>query len=182
MAKCMKCGKSTLVKGHVKLSDGAICTPCFLSLGFKIRDAATSSQYKYDDIKDGLEAMRHRSILETAERADKAEAYELGITIKMIRQLDQAGATDPERRLLGAICAVLEDEGRDTDAIDVALGDNGSLLLMIDGVVFVRYKSDAGVKWIAFENEGGDKIRITGPARINAMADRVVQAYDSATV
>ena len=53
MAKCMKCGKSTLVKGHVKLADGAICTPCFRSLGFKLGDVTTSSQYRYDDIKDG---------------------------------------------------------------------------------------------------------------------------------
>ena len=124
--------------------------------------------------------MIQRRILETAARADRSEAEDLGITVKMVRQLDKAGATDPERRILGAICAVLADESRDIDVIDVALGDNGSLLLMIDGVVFIRYKSDAGVKWIAFENEGGEKIRITGPARINAMADRVVEAYDSA--
>ena len=124
--------------------------------------------------------MIQRRILETAARADRSEAEDLGITIKLVRQLDKAGATDPERRILGAICAVLADESRDIDVIDVALGDNGSLLLMIDGVVFIRYKSDAGVKWIAFENEGGEKIRITGPARINAMADRVVEAYDSA--
>ena len=180
MAKCMKCGKSTLVKGHVKLADGAICTPCFRSLGFKLGDVTTSSQYKYDDIKDGHDAMIQRRILETAARADRSEAEDLGITIKLVRQLDKAGATDPERRILGAICAVLADESRDIDVIDVALGDNGSLLLMIDGVVFIRYKSDAGVKWIAFENEGGEKIRITGPARINAMADRIVEAYDSA--
>ena len=180
MAKCLKCGKSTLIKGHVKLADGAICTPCFLSLGFKLGDVTTSSQYKYDDIKDGLEEMRNRRLAATIARTNQAEADKIGVNVKMIKQLDKAGATDPERRLLGAICSVLEDEGRDTDVIDVALGDNGSLLLMIDGVVFIRYKSDAGVKWIDFENEGGEKIRITGPARINAMADRVVQAYDSA--
>lgn len=180
MAKCIRCGKSTLVKGHVKLADCAICTPCFKSLGFKLTDTATASMYKYDEIKDGHDAMIQRRIIETAARADKAEADKLGLNIKLIKQLDNAGATDPERRILGAICAVLEDESRDTDVIDVALGDNGSLLLMIDGVVFIRYKSDAGVKWIAFENEGGEKVRITGPARINAMADRVVEAYDSA--
>lgn len=180
MAKCMKCGKSTLVKGHVKLADGAICTPCFRSLGFKLGDVTTSSQYRYDDIKDGVEAMRQRRILETAARADMSEAEDLGITIKMVRQLDKAGATDPERRILGAICAVLADESRDIDVIDVALGDNGSLLLMIDGVVFIRYKADSGVKWIIFENESPEKIRIQGAGRINSFAPRIAQAYDSA--
>lgn len=180
MAKCIKCGKSTLIKGHVKLADATICTPCFLSLGFKLGDVTLSSTYKYDDIKDGLDAYRQRRILQSVAEADKAEADKFGLNLKLVRQLDDAGATDPERRLLGAICAVLADEGRDTDVIDISLGDNGSLLLMIDGVVFIRYKSDAGVKWIAFENEGGEKVRITGPARINAMADRIVQAYDTA--
>ena len=180
MAKCMKCGKSTLVKGHVKLADGAICTPCFMKLGFKLGDVTTSSLYKYDDIKDGKDMMQRRRLSETIDRADQEEAEKFGLNLKLVRQLDKAGATDPERRILGAICAVLADEGRDTDAIDAAPGNNGSLLLMIGGTVFIRYKSDEGVKWIALENEGGEKIRISGPGRINSMASRIVQAYDSA--
>lgn len=50
MAKCMRCGKSTLVRGHVILKDGAICTPCFKELGYKILDAATSRQYTYAEL------------------------------------------------------------------------------------------------------------------------------------
>lgn len=179
MAKCVRCGKSTLVKGHVKLADAAICTPCFLSLGFKLGDVTTSSTYRYDDIKDGREEMANRRFAETIRKANEAEAEKFGVNAEMIRQLNKAGATDPEKRLLGAICAVLTDEGRDTDVIDAALGDNGSLLLMIDGTVFIEYKSDEGVKWIRFDNEGEEKIRISGPARINALASRVVAAYDS---
>ena len=70
MAKCMMCGKSTLVKGHVKLADGAICTPCFLKLGFKLSDTATSSTYKYDDIKDGKDAMYKKKVAEAAVEYD----------------------------------------------------------------------------------------------------------------
>ena len=53
MAKCIRCGKSTIVRGHVKLEDAAICTPCWKSLGFKITETAGASVYRYEDIKDG---------------------------------------------------------------------------------------------------------------------------------
>lgn len=179
MAKCMMCGKSTLIKGHVKLADGAICTPCFLKLGFKLSDATTSSLYKYDDIKEGKDVMYRKRAAESALKADYEEANKIGLALKHYRQLENAGATDMEKKILAAICAVLYDEGRDFEIIDVALGDNGSLLLMLDGTVFVEYKADSGVKWIRFDNEGQEKIRIGGAARMNALASRIVAAYDS---
>ena len=57
MAKCIRCGKSTIVRGHVKLRDAAICTPCFKQLGFKLTETAGASAYTYDEIKDGKDAM-----------------------------------------------------------------------------------------------------------------------------
>lgn len=57
MAKCLRCGKSTIVRGHVALSDGAVCTPCFKKLGFKLADTAGSGAYCYDDIKDGKDML-----------------------------------------------------------------------------------------------------------------------------
>lgn len=64
MAKCIRCGKSTLARGHVKLSDGIICTPCFKKLGFKILEAGPAQAYTYDLIKDGKENIeRNRAIL-----------------------------------------------------------------------------------------------------------------------
>lgn len=62
MAKCMRCGKNTIVRGHVKLADGAVCTPCFKSLGFKLTDTAGAAAYHYDDIKDGKDAMYAKRI------------------------------------------------------------------------------------------------------------------------
>lgn len=53
MAKCLHCGKNTLIRGHVSLFEGAVCTPCFKKLGFKLTDTAGASSYYYDDIKDG---------------------------------------------------------------------------------------------------------------------------------
>lgn len=177
MAKCMKCGKSFFGRIKIKLADAEICSKCYDELGFDHKTGLyIGSTYKWNDIKDGYDVMRDR---ENAKRLAK-NAAEVGLIPKHYKQLNDAGATDPEIRILSAISALLSDEKRDVDVIDVALGDNGSLLLMIDGVVFIEYKSDSGVKWIRFENEGEEKIRITGPARINAMASRVVVAYDSA--
>lgn len=69
MAKCIKCGKSTLVRGHVKLADGAICTPCFKSLGFKLTETAAAAYYKYDQIKDGKDAFYKKKAAEAFERS-----------------------------------------------------------------------------------------------------------------
>jgi len=177
MSKCIRCGKSFLTRGKIKLADAEICYKCFDELGFDHKTGIyTGSLHKWEEIKDGADVMNQRKW--DAEATKKAEA--IGLNLKLYRQINRAEATDPEIRLLSAICSVLADEGRDIDAIDVALGDNGSLLLMIDGVVFIEYKSDSGVKWIRFNNEGEDKIRITGPAKINALASRVVAAYDAA--
>lgn len=57
MAKCIKCGKSTLIRGHIGLSDGALCTPCYRELGFKVTEAALAKSYTYDQIKNGKSAL-----------------------------------------------------------------------------------------------------------------------------
>lgn len=184
MAKCIRCGKSGMGVLHqaIKLKDkNMICFKCYKELGGEPwKDITTAPlTYSYEDIKYGFQAMRNQNLSNLITRTNMEEAEQFGITLKFVKQLNIAGATDSEKRLLGAICAVLADEGRDIDVIDVTLGDNGSLLLMVDGVVFIEFKSDEGVKWIRFDNEGQNKVRIAGPARINAMAGRVVAAYDS---
>jgi len=56
MAKCIRCGKSTALRGHVKLSDADLCLVCFKDLGFERNDALISTIYKYDEIKNGKDA------------------------------------------------------------------------------------------------------------------------------
>lgn len=58
MAKCLRCGKNTIIRGHVALSDGAVCTPCFKKLGFKLTETAGASSYYYDDIKEGKDMLQ----------------------------------------------------------------------------------------------------------------------------
>lgn len=182
MKKCIRCGASFLTHMKITLKDAYICGKCSKELGFDKDFFLASSQYTYDQIKDGREALVNRQIQERIDQADSDEAFKLGITVKQLRQLEAAGPTSMETKIFVMICALLRDEDRDPDLIDVALGDNGSLLLMVDGVIFIRYKADSGVKWIVFENESEEKIRISGAARLNSYAPRIAQAYDSATM
>ena len=72
MAKCIRCGKSTLMRGHVTLADATICTPCFKGLGFKITaDAPLASSWTYGDIKDGKENLERNRYI----RAKKHEEW-----------------------------------------------------------------------------------------------------------
>lgn len=75
MAKCIRCGKSTLIRGHVKLFDAAICTPCFISLGFKLTDTAGAYLYSYDEIKDGKDKVSRNIARAKAEQNRRAEVW-----------------------------------------------------------------------------------------------------------
>ena len=66
MAKCMKCGKSTLIRGHVSLADGAICTPCYKALGFKITEAYLMKFKTYNEIAAGKDAMSQIKIVDSS--------------------------------------------------------------------------------------------------------------------
>ena len=177
--KCVRCGGSFFTRGRIRLADADICFKCFDELGFDHKTGIyTGKTYKWDEIKDGFDAMMAREHQEKKE----IEAEERGLTVKQLKQLGDAEATEMETKILAVICALLDDEGRDPDVIEAALGTNGSLLLMIDGTVFIEYKAEPNVKWICFCNEGEEKIRIAGPGRMNAFAPRIVQAYDSVPV
>lgn len=93
MAKCIRCGKSTLVRGHVKLEDGAICTPCWKKLGFKITETASASIYRYEDIKDGkdhvYEAMQRRKAKHQQWLEDHPDAASFFETLEELQEPDE---------------------------------------------------------------------------------------------
>ena len=180
MAKCINCGKNTLVRGHVKLADAAICTPCFKSLGFKLSDVTLASMYRYEDIKDGKDAYYSKQSKERSDRYNAELAEKYRISTKHYKQLDAAGSTDNEIKIFAAICAVLEDEGYDTTNLNVTLADDNSLFVLVGDAIMLQYKSEPDVKWIRFLNESNEKIRIGGSRIINSMAPRIVEAYRSA--
>ena len=185
MSKCVRCGRSGMGVLHqaLKLNDGGrICFRCYRELGGDpFRDLGTSHiLYSWDDIREGFGALSDRRMADLIRRTNESEAARFSLDTGIYRQLETAAATDPEKRLVSAVCAVLSDEGCDLSSLAVAPGENGSLLVMVDGVVMLQLKSDSGVKWIMLPHESGEKIRISGPARINAMAPRILQAYRAA--
>ena len=185
MAKCIRCGRSGMGVLHqaIKLKDkNLICFKCYKELGFEPwKDMTTAPlMYTWDDIKDGKEEMEGRRLGDLIMRTSQAEAAKYNLSVRHYKELEAAGASTSEMRIMSAICAVLDDEGCDPDALEISLGPNNSLMVMIDGVVVVQYRSDKDVKWLMLPNESEEKIRITGPAKINTLASRIVQAYRAA--
>lgn len=171
MSKCVRCGNSFLMRRKVTLKDALICGKCYNELGFD--NYLISDTYRWDDIKDGYDAYRDRE----NQKYWIKEAEKRGLTLPHYRQLFSLGATDMEVKIFASIYAQLNDEGKDADAIEISSGDNGSVNLSVNGEIFISYKADGGVKWIAFEN--GEKIRIGGAGRMNSLSPRIIQAFDS---
>lgn len=171
MAKCKRCGRTPLL-GLFKLADAHICKRCLEELGFADKiDKYTASLYKWDDVKNGIRAYWDRQNAKTA--------ASMGLTLKHYKQLNAAMATDLETKLFSAMCAIWEDERCDVSRLDVAPGDNGSLLVLLDGTVVLEYKGEPQVRWILFP-DSPDKVRIGNSARINSLAKRVTAAYKAA--
>lgn len=170
MAKCKNCGKSMLL-GRIKLADAEICKDCIRALGFDgMVDGVVGSLYKWEDVKDGVQAYWDRQSAKTA--------ASMGLLLKHYRQLNAAGSTELEDKLFAAMCAIWKDERCDVSRLDISPGDGGSLLVLLDGVVVLEFKGEPDVKWILLP-DSPDKIYI-GSARITRLAKRIVDAYRSA--
>lgn len=182
MSKCVRCGSSFLGRRKVKLKDADICGKCLKELGFDKHFFYVSNLYSFDKIKDGYETYFNNELNRISYDICVEESKKLGVTPEQYSYLRDIDATNMEKKIFATIYALLEDEGRDADDVGIGLGDNGSVRLMLNGEVFIRYKAADSVKWITFENESPEKIRISGAARLNSFADRIVQAYDSAAL
>lgn len=177
MAKCIRCGKSTLVRGHVKLADAAICTPCWKSLGFKLTETASSDSYRYDDIKDGRDAYDQRRWAASQAKFNEAESERLGLYYADYDTLDALDCSDNEMRTVERICALLEDEDCKTRRISYEREPGAPLSAYIGDKKLFELKYTKDVKWIRIgDNE--DKHRITGPAGINKLVDKLIEAYN----
>lgn len=171
MAKCKNCGKSMLL-GRIKLADAEICPTCIEALGFGDRISnQNGSLYRWDDVKDGIQAYWDRQNAKTA--------ASMGLTLKHYKQLLAAAATDLEEKLFSAMCAIWKDEGCRVSRLDIAPGGNGSLLVLLDGTVVLQYKGERQVRWILFPDDP-DKVRIGNSGRINSLAKRITAAYRAA--
>ena len=171
MAKCERCGKAALL-GLVKIADAHVCKRCLEELGFADKiSATTASLYKWEDVKDGVQAYWDRQSAKTA--------ASMGLLLKHYKQLNAAGSTELEDKLFAAMCAIWKDERCDVSRLDISPGDGGSLLVLLDGVVVLEFKGERQVRWILFP-DSPDKVRIGSSARINSLGNRIVAAYRSA--
>lgn len=176
--KCEKCGRGVgLVRRGMRFSDGkSVCFDCARILGFKPEKDWKMSiyLYSYEEIKDGLDVYNQRRW----DAESRRESSEMGLMYEHYKELNSATATDLEKKLFSAMCAIWDDEGCDISQLTIAPGDHGSLLVLKDDVVILQFKGEKQVRWILFP-DSPEKVRIGNSARINSLANRLIAAYHS---
>ena len=177
MAKCIRCGKSTLVRGHIKLKDADLCTPCFKELGFERSDYLIANMYSYNDIKDGRSAYNARKSRERAERERQERSEQLGLHFSDYALLKDLGCSDNEVKAVERVCALLDDESCNPNVITYEREPGRPLTAFIGDGTFYQLRYTNEIKWIKI-GDSEDKIRITGPAGINKSVNKLVDAYE----
>lgn len=181
MAKCIRCGRSTLLHGHVKLKDAAICTPCYKALGFEVKlgstDLLLSSSYSWDEIKDGKDEYNRRYWAKRNAEFAQSESERLGLYYVDYQTLYDLDCIDNEMKTVERACALLEDEGCRTKKISYEREPGEPLNAFLGDELLYQLKYTKDVKWIRIGPDG-DKIRISGPAGINKTVGKLVDRYN----
>lgn len=177
MAICERCGRSNLkwLSGGIKFKDKKyICVRCLKELGREhpLRDASSLALHTSEDILHP-EIRWERERLEAVHR----RAARLEISPAQYEYLEKSGATDFEMNFFSRLCAILEDEGCDSEPLVVTFGGHGSLLVFLGEVVLLEYKGEPQIKWILLPDDPGNKIRFGQLSKLNALADRIVKIY-----
>lgn len=163
MAKCMKCGKSTLVRGHVSLKDGAICTPCFRELGYKLTDATTSKLYTYSEL---IECKQPAPAVKIANYGQK-------------RELD---CTDQEREIFDIIRSVCDDDNLESDYIKLMRKSDSYVSVVMPSsqgygeMDLARIKYTDRAKWIKIGPDF-EKIALHDTEDVTKYAEKLCEAY-----
>lgn len=162
MAKCMKCGKSTLIRGHVGLKDGAICTPCFRELGYKITDATTSKLYTYAEIVERNQSTPSVKIANYGQE----------------RNLD---CTEEEREIYDIIRSVCDDNNFESDNLRLTRKSDSYVSVVMDSkecgpMDVARIKYTPRAKWIKL-CPGFEKRPLSSPEDVASMQEDVWAAY-----
>lgn len=182
MAKCIRCGKSTMIRGHVKLGDAAICTPCYKELGFdtshKSSDIHFSYLYKWDDIKDGKAEYDRRSWAKLNEDFNRSGSERLGLRFSDYGLLYDLECSDNEIKTIERVCLVLDDEGCNPRKLSYEREPGFPLSAFVGDELLYQLKYTKEIKWIKIAPDLENKIRITGPAGINKLAGRLAAAYN----
>ena len=181
MAKCIRCGKSTLMRGHIRLKDADLCTPCFKELGFDGSMSGTDvliakNTYSWNDIKDGKAEYDRRRWTARKAEATREESERLGLVYADFQTLDDLDCSTNEIKTIEKLCALLEDERCKSRLISYEREPGGPLNAFVGDALLYQLRYTRDVKWIRIGADG-DKVRITGPAGINKLVDKLVNEY-----
>lgn len=90
--------------------------------------------------------------------------------------LDDLDCSTYEIKTIEKICALLEDERCKSRLISYEREPGGPLNAFVGDALLYQLRYTRDVKWIRIGADG-DKVRITGPAGINKLADKLVNEY-----
>lgn len=164
MAKCMHCGKSTLIYGHVKLKDGIICTPCFKSFGFKIKDASLGSVYTYEEL------LERNNPSPTLLFANYGQERDLAFT-------------EQEESIFDIVRSLCDDNNLDSEKLRLVHKSNDYASIVMDsssgyGLLDVmRVKFTERAKWVKIGPEF-EKIQISDPEDVVQYTEQIWAAYE----
>jgi len=175
MAKCIRCGKSTALRGNVKISDANLCMTCFKELGFEKRDLLTASLYKYDEIKDGQAAYYANKWKNTTSETD-------GITFAHYGETREVDATESEAEIYQTIKSLLNDMGCNTDCLSLVRKSDSYVSAVMESsgdyglMDLARFKFTDRAKWIKL-GPNFDKVALKSTEDVADMTEEIRAAY-----
>ena len=182
MAKCIRCGKSTALRGMVQLKDATICGKCAKALGMDKTEILIASQYRYDDIKDGMDVYYAKQRIKSSILQDIKDG-KIGLKFANYGQERELNCTDGERQIYENIITTLSEAGLDTSCMELVRksddyvsacmrsSDKGYGLM---DVARIKYTDRA--KWIK-TGMGYKKTPISAPEDVLDLAEDLAALY-----
>lgn len=169
MARCERCGGSFLTRFKIKLKDAYICGKCAQELGFSKDFYQTSRFYSWGEIKDGKDAYLKRA---AKDRAVKTALSSFKVVGAGYHDLN---VTDEEQMIFDRIKELFEENGRDTDGLDLVQKSTNYVTIVYGEWDLVRVKFTDEARWLLFPivDHSDAKIYIEDPEDINEYIDKL---------
>lgn len=177
MAKCVKCGKSFLTRGRIKLADADICFKCFDDLGFDHKTGIyNGSLYKWEDICDGWDAYmlkQHKERIKEQMIEEIANNPQDYFKVANYGQLRDVDATDEELEMFEVIKQIV-----DAEDIQLVRKSDSYVTAVIGEWDIARFKFTDRAKWIALPvvEVGNKKNRIERVEDVNQYSEQLINS------
>lgn len=182
MAKCFRCGKSTALRGAVQLKDEVICGKCAKDLGMDKTEILIATQYKYADIKDGMDLYYKKQTIKRS-MLEAIEEGKAGLKLANYGQERDLNCTDGELLIYDAVIKALSDAGLDTSCMKLTRKSNDYVSACMQssdegyGLMDVaRFKFTDRAKWIK-TGPSFAKTKIEAPEDVLDRAEEMVEEY-----